>query len=103
MALLAGGKDFSTRCNLCRRCKVVQFIFTFGPNIFFRVVDPDPEPDPDPDWIRIQRLCGSGSGSVLGIRIPDPDPGARKLRNISVKMQFLVIFLKKFYHYKSIK
>jgi hypothetical protein len=48
-----------------------------------RVVDPDPEPDPD--WIRILRLCGSGS--VFGIRIPDPDPGARKLRNISVKMQ----------------
>jgi hypothetical protein len=46
--------------------------------------------------IRIQRLCGSGSGSVLGIRIPDPDPGARKLRNISVKMQFLVIFKKIF-------
>jgi hypothetical protein len=46
----------------------------------------------DPDWIRIQRLCGSGS--VLGIRIPDP--GARKLRNISVKMHFLVIFKKNF-------
>jgi hypothetical protein len=46
--------------------------------------------DPDPDWIRIQRLCGSRS--VLGIRIPDP--GARKLRNISVKIHFLVIFKK---------
>jgi hypothetical protein len=53
-----------------------------------RVVDPEP----DPDWIRILRLCGSGS--VLGIRIPDPDPGARKLRNISVKMHFLVILKK---------
>jgi hypothetical protein len=50
--------------------------------------------DPDPDWIRIQRLCGSGS--VLEIRIPDPDPGARKLRNIIGKMQFLVIFKKNF-------
>jgi hypothetical protein len=48
--------------------------------------------DPDPDWIRIQQLCGSGS--ILGIRIPDPDPGARKIRNISVKMHFLVIFTK---------
>jgi hypothetical protein len=55
--------------------------------LLFRVVDPDPVPDPD--WIRIQRLCGSGS--VLGIRIPDLDPGARKLRNISGKMHFLVI------------
>jgi hypothetical protein len=64
--------------------------------LYSRVVDPDP----DPDWIRIQRLCESGS--VLGIRIPDPDPGARKLRNINVKMHFLVIF-KKIYHYKSIK
>jgi hypothetical protein len=43
----------------------------------------------DPDWIRIQRLCGSGS--VLGIRILDPELGTRKLRNISGKMQFLVI------------
>jgi hypothetical protein len=56
--------------------------------VFSRVVDPDP------DWIRIQRLCGSVS--VLGIRIPDPDPGARKLRNISVKMHFLVILKKNF-------
>jgi hypothetical protein len=32
-----------------------------------------------------------GCGSVLGIRIPDPDPGARKLRNFSGKMYFLVI------------
>jgi hypothetical protein len=46
--------------------------------------------DPDPDWTRIQRICGYGS--VLGIRIPDPDPGARKLRNFSGKMHFLVIF-----------
>jgi hypothetical protein len=44
----------------------------------------------DPDWIRIQRLFGSGS--VLGIRIPDP--GARKWRNFSGKMHFLVIFNK---------
>jgi hypothetical protein len=27
----------------------------------------------------------------LGIRIPYPDPGARKLRNFSGKMHFLVI------------
>jgi hypothetical protein len=49
--------------------------------------------------------CGSGSGSGLDpdsatlwirIRIGNPDPGARKLRNISGKMHFLVIFLKKF-------
>jgi hypothetical protein len=46
--------------------------------------------DLGPDWTRIQRLYGSGS--VLGIRIPDPEPGARKLRNISGKMHFLVIF-----------
>jgi hypothetical protein len=39
--------------------------------------------DPDPYW---------ESGSR--IRIPDPDPGARKLRNISVKMHFLVILKK---------
>jgi hypothetical protein len=26
----------------------------------------------------------------LGLRIPDPDPGARKLRNFSRKMHFLV-------------
>jgi hypothetical protein len=42
-------------------------------------------------WIRIR--IGNpdpGSGSVLGIRIPDPDPGARKLRNFSRKMHFLV-------------
>jgi hypothetical protein len=43
--------------------------------------------DPDPDWIRIQRLVW------IRIRIgnPDPDPGARKLRNFSGKMHFLVI------------
>jgi hypothetical protein len=46
--------------------------------ILTRVVDADPD----------SRLCGSGS--VLGIRIPDP--GARKLRNFSGKMHFLVIF-----------
>jgi hypothetical protein len=45
--------------------------------------------------------CGSGSGldpdsATLGIRIPDPDPGARKLRNFSGKMPFLVIFNKNF-------
>jgi hypothetical protein len=34
--------------------------------------------DPDPFW--------------------DPDPGARKLRNFSEKMHFLVIFKKKYYH-----
>jgi hypothetical protein len=45
--------------------------------------------------------CGSGSGldpysETLRIRIgnPDPDPGARKLRNFSGKMNFLVIFKK---------
>jgi hypothetical protein len=44
-------------------------------------------------WIRIGSGCRrlSGSGSVLGIRIPDPDPRARKLRNFSGKMHFLVI------------
>jgi hypothetical protein len=50
--------------------------------------------DPDPDWIRIQRLVW------IRIRIgnpdPDPDPGARKLRNFSGKMHFLVIFNKDF-------
>jgi hypothetical protein len=30
----------------------------------------------------------------LEIRIPDPDPGARKLRNFSGKMHFLVFFKK---------
>jgi hypothetical protein len=59
--------------------------------------------DPDPDWIRIQRLFGSGSGSVLGIRIPDPDPGASKLSNISGKMHFLVIFIKKILPLKKYK
>jgi hypothetical protein len=54
--------------------------------LFIRVVDPDP------DWTRIQRLCGSGS--VFGIRIPDP--GAKKLRNFSGKMHFLVNFYKNF-------
>jgi hypothetical protein len=50
--------------------------------------------------------CGSGSGLdpdsvTLWIRIrtgignPDPDPGARKLRNFSGKMHFLVIKKKK--------
>jgi hypothetical protein len=63
--------------------KQVQLL-PFFENKLTRVVDPDP------DWIRIQRLCGSGS--VFGIRIPDPDPGARKLRNFSGKMHFLVIF-----------
>jgi hypothetical protein len=38
--------------------------------------------DPDPDWI--------------WIRIGNPDPGARKLRNFSGKMHFLVIFKKNF-------
>jgi hypothetical protein len=47
--------------------------------------------------------CGSGSGldpdsETLWIRIrigkPDPDPGARKLRNFSGKMHFLVILKK---------
>jgi hypothetical protein len=51
--------------------------------------------------------CGSGSGldpdsEALWIRIrirignPDPDPGARKLRNFSGKMHFLVILTKIF-------
>jgi hypothetical protein len=52
-------------------------------------LDPDSETcvDLDPDWIRIQRLVW------IRIRIgkPDPDPGARKLRNFSGKMHFLVI------------
>jgi hypothetical protein len=38
-------------------------------------------------WIRIR--IGSGFSDFV-----DPDPGARKLRNISVKMHFLVIFKK---------
>jgi hypothetical protein len=42
--------------------------------------------DPDPDWIRIQRLVW------IRIRIGNPDPGARKLRNFSGKMHFLIIF-----------
>jgi hypothetical protein len=46
--------------------------------------------DPDPDWIRIQRTL------LIRIRIRNPDPGARKLRNFSGKMQFLVIFYKNF-------
>jgi hypothetical protein len=41
-----------------------------------RVVDPDP--DSETLWIRI--------------RIGNLDPGARKLRNISGKVHFLVIF-----------
>jgi hypothetical protein len=48
-------------------------------------------------WIRIRIGSGfidCGSGSVLGIRIPDTDPGARKLRNFSGKMHFLVILKK---------
>jgi hypothetical protein len=49
-------------------------------------------------WIRIR----IGSGSLLGIRIPDPDPGARKLRNLSGKMHFLVI-CKKFLPLKRYK
>jgi hypothetical protein len=40
----------------------------------------------------------------LGVRIPDLDPGARKLRNFSGKMHFLVILKKylplKRYRYK---
>jgi hypothetical protein len=53
------------------------------------------DPDSGTLWIRIR--IGNpdpGSGSVLGIRIPDPDPGARKLRNFSGKMHFLVFFFK---------
>jgi hypothetical protein len=46
-----------------------------------RVVDPDSETL----WIRIRIRIGN----------PDPDPGARKLRNFSGKIHFLVI-LKKF-------
>jgi hypothetical protein len=42
----------------------------------YRVVDPDSETL----WIRIR------------IGNPDPDAGARKLRNFSGKMHFLVIF-----------
>jgi hypothetical protein len=38
----------------------------------------------------------------LGIRIPDPDPGARKLRNFSGKMHFLV-FKKKILPLKRYK
>jgi hypothetical protein len=38
----------------------------------------------------------------LGIRIPDPDPGARKVRNLSGKMPFLV-FLKKILPLKRFK
>jgi hypothetical protein len=38
----------------------------------------------------------------LGLRIPDPDPGARKLRNFSGKMHFLV-FLKKILPLKRYK
>jgi hypothetical protein len=88
---LAGyGLSFKTILNSYHfYLKRVDFI------VLSRVVDPDLEPDSDPDWIRIQQLCGSGS--VLGIQIPDPDPGARKLRDISVKMHFLVTrYLNKF-------
>jgi hypothetical protein len=75
--------------------------------IIFRVVDPDPDwirigsgfsdfVDPDPYWesgSRI-RIGNPDPGSVLGIRIPDPDPGARKFRNFSRKMHFLIFFNK---------
>jgi hypothetical protein len=47
----------------------------------------DPDPDSATLWIRIRIRIGN----------PDPDPGARKLRNFSGKMHFLVIFLKKIY------
>jgi hypothetical protein len=50
-----------------------------------RVVDPDP----NPNWIWIQKTLW------IRIRIGNPDPGARKLRNFSGKMHFLVIFVKK--------
>jgi hypothetical protein len=49
----------------------MKILFT----VFGRVVDPDP--DSETLWIRI--------------RIGNPDPGARKLRNFSGKMHFLVI------------
>jgi hypothetical protein len=50
------------------------------------------DPDPDPNWIRIQGLVWIR----IRIRIgnPDLDPGARKLRNFSEKMNFLVILKK---------
>jgi hypothetical protein len=40
------------------------------------------DPDPETLWIRIR------------VGNPDPDPGARKLRNFSGKMHFLVTFKK---------
>jgi hypothetical protein len=51
--------------------------------------DPTKQNNPEKQGIRIriQRLCGPG----LGIRFPDPDPGARKVRNFSGKMHFIVI------------
>jgi hypothetical protein len=42
-------------------------------------------------WIRIRIRIGSKFRDFVD---PDPDPGARKLRNFSGKMQFLVIFIK---------
>jgi hypothetical protein len=47
--------------------------------------------DLDPDWIRIQRLVWIRIRIRIGNPDPDPDPGARKLRNFSGKMHFLVI------------
>jgi hypothetical protein len=44
-------------------------------------------------WIRIR--VGSRFSDFVDPD-PDPDPGARKLRNISGKMHFLVIFKKIF-------
>jgi hypothetical protein len=58
---------------------------------------------PRKNFVHFYQGCGSGSGLdpdsvTLWIRIrignPDPDPGARKFRNFSGKMHFLVIFLK---------
>jgi hypothetical protein len=57
--------------------KIIYLLFSC--HVTGRVVDPDP------DWIRIQRLVW------IRIRIGNPDPGARKLRNFSGKMHFLVI------------
>jgi hypothetical protein len=47
----------------------------------------------DKPWLWIRIRIGSGFSDFVD---PDLDPGARKLRNISVKMHFLVIFKKSF-------
>jgi hypothetical protein len=67
----------ASRIQICKR-EAYQSCKSSGP--FLQGCGSGLDPDSETVWIRIR------------IGNPDPDPGARKLRNFSGKMHFLVIF-----------